>query len=141
MAGTARHLKWNTMRTFFQINICLQILWILGIVMSTLSLGRLEFIAAFMIVTQWIFSFALLIGDGLKSKLIHHFYLSGILLLAWFLIGIGTIDLSEQLAMLTETKRLTLFWAPQFLLAIHFMYISFNHLNPVKSFEHNVFDL
>jgi hypothetical protein len=129
------------MRALFQLNIILQVVWMIAIVAGIFQPFLWLYIAILMGSTHLLFSFMILIWDGLKSKLIHHFYLSVIYIALWFLVGYNVIQLDFIDAFTNTNLNLFIIVAPAVALAIHYWHVSFTHLNPFKRLEHNVFDL
>ncbi len=127
------------MKILFQLNIILQVIWILAIIAAFFAPFYLLYIAFFMGINHMLFSIFLLIGDGKDSKLFGHFIVSSLYLTVFFLVATEYI----QIPMFLEgtLTGIVLTFAIPCLLAIHYWYISFNYLNPFKSIEHNVFDL
>ena len=88
-----------------------------------------------------IVSTMLLIGDGLKSKLIYHFIFTVLYFLMWYIVHHQIVDPAIVERLIRVDWRWVFAAAPPALLAIHYWYMSFVHLNPFKKLEHNVFDL
>lgn len=129
------------MRFLFQLNIILQIAWILAIIAAFFAPFFLLYIAFFMGINHLIFSLILLLGDGRESKLKYHFIFSVVYLILFYLIGTNTITIFGIHSFGRHETSWVLAAVPPIILAIHYWYVSFNYLNPFKSIEHNVFDL
>ncbi|MFT5511910.1 MAG: hypothetical protein ACI8SE_000304 [Bacteroidia bacterium] len=129
------------MKFFFQLNIVLQVFWIVAIVASIMAPFWILYIALFMGINHIIFSTVLLIGDGFKSKLQYHIICTGVYFLIWFLFYHDVFALSNIDLDLGYQWYWIIGGIPPAFLAIHYWYISFVHLNPFKKIEHNVFDL
>ena len=129
------------MKTLFQLNIILQVMWMLAIIAALFAPIFLLYIAFFMGINHLIFSTILLIGDGRKSKLKYHLVISIAYLILFYLVCTDSIAVLGINCQNHHDSLWVLGAVPPVLLAIHYWYVSFNFLNPFKSIEHNVFDL
>ena len=125
------------MKTLLQINIVMQIIWLVAIVFLLVIPIYLLYLAFFMGVNHLLFSIVLFLIKGKRSKLIIHLIGTCIYFILLY-IGVEVVQIDTMVS--RDTAQL-LFAIPPILLAIHYWYTSFVHLNPFKKQEHNVFDI